>query len=291
MTTIAAPPRVTWAAAVPPLVRDALRGPDRHGVVLGVHPTAVYIGVGEHDEVLGIVTSDGLALPIALRLGFAARDVASVGWGVVAGDRVLVGERGVVLPRADVVAAREQRPARVDGARDGALDGALGAGGRPRAGASSALSTRLGRHATAALVPRARSLAAAALAGGSVEDSLAGLVGLGRGLTPAGDDVVSGVVLTLRALGHGAAVTALDLALRPLLHRTTSLSAALLRAACEGWAAPEVERLVRGAATGRLGPADLHDVVAIGHSSGRDLLAGVLGTCLALHEPTVSAGG
>ena len=71
------------------------------------------------------------------------------------------------------------------------------------------------------------------------------------------------------------------------LHRTASISAALISAAAQGWAAPDVVRLL-ALLGGRLPPrpAELcavwHRVQCIGHTSGADLLAGVTATVTAL---------
>jgi hypothetical protein len=144
---------------------------------------------------------------------------------------------------------------------------------------------------------------------------LRGLVGSGVGLTPSGDDAISGVLLQLRARDEIAAMERLEAQLRPLLDRTTSISAALLRAAAEGYAVPEVVSLVAlvdvmvepvddpdaaGAPHGApafldatwlqaVGPA-IEQVLAIGHSSGRDLVAGIVGAshALAEHPPTTT---
>ena len=78
--------------------------------------------------------------------------------------------------------------------------------------------------------------------------------------------------------------------------RTTSLSAALLAAAHRGYAVPEVVRLVDAVLDAVLDVhaegndalrAALPDVLAIGHSSGRDLVAGVVGglTALSAYRP------
>jgi hypothetical protein len=161
----------------------------------------------------------------------------------------------------------------------------------------------------------AQDLTAAALAGRSADPGVRGLVGVGRGLTPSGDDALCGVLLTLAAIDapevrHArAAVVA---AVRGALSRTTSLSAALLVAAGEGYAVPDVARLVTlVAGAGPLGRSDRAEptpgassagsirpvgptpetcdltdlterVLAIGHSSGRDLLSGVSGALRAL---------
>jgi hypothetical protein len=94
------------------------------------------------------------------------------------------------------------------------------------------------------------------------------------------------VLLTLRGSGELRAVERLDRAIRPLLPATTSLSAALLVAAADGYAAPEVVALVDQLGTGP-GPTDgsaLDRVLAIGHTSGSDLVSGMAGTIRALRS-------
>lgn len=94
-------------------------------------------------------------------------------------------------------------------------------------------------------------------------------VGRGEGLTPRADDVLCGALLAARALG---------LALPDVLplERTTSLSASLLVAANAGYAVSCVVDHVTDAVAG---VADLtltrERVLAIGHTSGEALLAGV----------------
>jgi hypothetical protein len=114
--------------------------------------------------------------------------------------------------------------------------------------------------------------APAALAGCSAEGDLAGaveaaeqMVGLGVGLVPGGDNMISGLLLALRLLGGaisggtravwladwlGAAVTS-DAA-----RRTTSLGATLLYCAAHGQATAEVSAVLHGLAGQEpLGPA------------------------------------
>ncbi|MCU1536543.1 MAG: hypothetical protein JWP82_894, partial [Humibacillus sp.] len=133
-----------------------------------------------------------------------------------------------------------------------------------------------------------------------------GLVGAGRGLTPSGDDALCGVLLTLAAVDSAAARSA-HLAVRAAvtasLTRTTSISAALLAAAAQGYAVPDVVRLVTrwsagGQSRAAVGAADgadelLDRVLAIGHTSGRDLLSGVTGALRALdaiHDASLPEG-
>ena len=96
-------------------------------------------------------------------------------------------------------------------------------------------------------------------------------LGRGPGLTPEGDDELAGHLLVTFALRGSVP----DLA--PHLHRTTALSASLLRAAALGYAVPLVASYVDAVvgadsvAARRLRPA----VAAIGHSSGEALLRGI----------------
>ncbi len=298
MLTAAARPQ--WPAAVSPLVVEAVTGPVREARVLGAFPTCVYLDLGTHDAVLALLARDALQQPIGLRVAATSREIR---WGVEPGDTVPVGGGHVRLPGADIVASRMQHPSRVTSASS------------PDRVDSFCAARALGAG-DGALAELARDLAAAALAGRSVATHLRGLIGAGRGLTPSGDDAVSGVLLALRSVGQLEAVDRLASELLPLLPTTTSISAALLRAAAEGYAVPEVVALVDLLAQGPE-PTDYHElcttlvvsttastdpvwlqsvgsalarVHAIGHSSGRDLVSGVAGAHRALSEcPTPHA--
>lgn len=118
-----------------------------------------------------------------------------------------------------------------------------------------------------------------------------GLIGLGPGLTPAGDDALAGVESALYAVGHPAAGF-LAAALLDVETRTTTLSVALLRHAARGEASERVQRLLDGL----LGPDPSAMAAAItlavrhGATSGSDLLAGVLvGLDAATGEPAAAA--
>jgi hypothetical protein len=97
------------------------------------------------------------------------------------------------------------------------------------------------------------------------------LVGLGPGLTPSGDDALSGFLLALRHLGNRP----LDLRLRTE-GRTPDLSAALLEHAARGDGCDQVVGLLDAVA----GHTPVHDALAdllsVGHTSGADLSLGVL---------------
>jgi hypothetical protein len=261
------------AAAVSPLVAGALAGPPTPRRVLGVFATSVYIDLGAHERVLALLAADALHLPIGLRL---AQPASTLSWGVQPGDDVLVGAGRVQLPGAEVFAARLARPARV----------------LPRAGLPTGAAVDLLPDA-GVLGELSHDLTTAALTGRPVDDAVLGLVGAGRGLTPSGDDALCGVVLALASTGHPCAATALAAvrdAMLPALGRTTSISAALLMAAASGYAVPDVVRLVHHLGEGGPG-ADrtayglvVERVLGIGHTSGRDLLAGVSGALHALAD-------
>jgi hypothetical protein len=121
--------------------------------------------------------------------------------------------------------------------------------------------------------------------GGAVD----GLVGLGRGLTPGGDDVLAGVLTALHAVGRAEMAARIgDLALRDIAQRTTVLSADLLRLAAAGETCLEALAVLRaihypgtgsvatapGGAGARLTEA-IERLLSIGHTSGADLATGL----------------
>ena len=127
------------------------------------------------------------------------------------------------------------------------------------------------------------------------------MVGLGPGLAPGGDSMISGLLLALRLLGGatpggtravwladwlGAAVTT------DAPQRTTSLGATLLHCAARGQAATEVSAVLRGLAGQEpLGPAVrtlLASTHTATHPAGADLAWGLIAGCraaLALAQP------
>lgn len=130
----------------------------------------------------------------------------------------------------------------------------------------------------AALIPGATTAAEATQ---RLRLTVAGLVGLGAGLTPSGDDYLVG---SLAALHHlpGGAVTAgvIGTPIRAVLENTTEVSAASLRAAVDGRFHEHLARAASSALT-----ADRDRVVAsfaqaarIGATSGTDALYGLVHT-------------
>ncbi len=238
---VVGPLRRRVPGAVSALSADLVRGPLVRATVLGSHAPGLYLDVA--GAVVPVVTADAVPLATAVRLAVASADAP---WrGLAAGDAVLVGEGLIRLPGCDIVAARTWRPARV----------------RPVTHDPHSLHSS---HVHSSDRPtRAQA-----------ERGVAALIGRGPGLTPAGDDALAGILLVAHAHGVAGAVAA---AVRALLTSTTAVSAALLDAAADGYAAAEVVALVDAAVAGD--PAAvaraLPAVLAIGHTSGADLVIGV----------------
>ncbi len=97
------------------------------------------------------------------------------------------------------------------------------------------------------------------------------LGGLGPGLTPAGDDALSGILFAFRAMGGPTVEPALVAVARSV--RTSDLGAALLEAAAGGFHIEPVHDLVMAAAAGDPGAAAsaAADLDRFGSSSGADV--------------------
>lgn len=277
------------------------------GTVLGLGPTACYIsldGFADDDRVpavIPILRPQAVQLPTGVRIGVAGP------WPVQAGDPVAADATGIALGGWLVTPARSWQPPRVvaspsldpgaglarltaawpdaDGWTDAlSCQDGLSSRRMERLEPSSADARRVVHAATGALVS---SVGVRREGGQGHQDArmtgviLRELIGLGPGLTPSGDDALAGCLLTLRLLGEVESLSALAEQLPAHLRATTALSGSLLAAAAEGYAAPELVGLLAGlgcaapeARLARLVTA----VLAIGHSSGADLLTGVHAT-------------
>ena len=297
------PPRPVQPAAVSVLSAAVVGGEPVAATVLGVHGPALYLGVA--GRVLPVVTSAAVPLPTALRLAVPA---GGVPWGVVAGDVVPVGDGRVALPGVDLVVSRTWRPARVRRATASALPttalrrrsarGHDGDRSRPPAEPRGAEGTRDwlvdGIHAVLAAVGRpggrARRDRGTRHGDDGLSDAVSALLGRGQGLTPSGDDALAGALLVAHATGAAAPLAA---AVRARLGATTAVSAALLDAAADGFAARAVVTLVDAALAGDdvAVAAALPTVLAMGHSSGGDLVTGVAAALEAVAAPSWSRPG
>lgn len=273
----------TWPAAVSERSAQLVHGAPRRATVVAAFPTALYLHVGGHADVLPVVTRDGFRLPTALAVATA---LATVGWGAQPGDEVVVGDGGVRLPGVMIHAVRTWRPQLVSRATTPVVVGHLATLPLPWRAPARALTELLlgGEHTPYPLA-----------------DRVGALVGAGPGLTPSGDDVLCGVLLGLRLHPRGSAslVDELWRAVEPRLTATTSLSASLLREAADGYAAEPVTQLLQRLASagstsssGSSARATVTDavrrVLAIGHTSGADLLGGLAG-CLDALAPAAPA--
>ena len=283
------PRLVTGAAST--AIRAVLDGPRRDARVLAAFPLATYVELfGEAEpRVLALVMPTAVRLPNALVVpstapldGLYPGMAAQVGGGTVRCGPLFAGAArwwaavpalhpvppgGLAHAVAELEAVRAASPhrpglARTDG--PGALAGSCAADDLP----------------------------------GAVEQAER-VVGLGPGLTPSGDDFLSGLLLALRLLGDavrradgppggdaavrladwiGAAVTC------DASTRTTALSATLLHCAASGEASGEVAAVLRALA--RPGAEGLTVAVcrllATGHTSGADLAWGVAAGCQAV---------
>lgn len=113
-----------------------------------------------------------------------------------------------------------------------------------------------------------------------LRDAVRALVGLGPGLTPTGDDILAGTLLTLHALGRKTEAGKMAVALKPHASEGTNpISLAHLRTAASGLgAAPFHDMLNELLLGGESLDQCLRRIDAIGHSSGWDILTGILTT-------------
>jgi hypothetical protein len=113
------------------------------------------------------------------------------------------------------------------------------------------------------------------------------LIGLGRGLTPSGDDLLGGAMVAFSA--YGAEIVRRRLAgvvCHEMNARTSLISAAHLRLAAQGQGGEALHALIAALVSGQA--ARIKTAVAglerVGHTSGWDMLAGVLLAAHVLRE-------
>ncbi len=117
----------------------------------------------------------------------------------------------------------------------------------------------------------------------AIDQGVAGLVGLGPGLTPSGDDLLGGMLVALRAMQNTASLFSVDAlagcVTKHAAAETTRISAEMLEQSARGYGSAAQHRLLRCL----LGVDDSSDTVnaaldliRTGHTSGWDALAGIL---------------
>ena len=246
------------SAAASVLLRDLIAGPLCPATVLAAGPAATYTEAG--GQVLAIVSAGGVRLPCAVMLGAGGRLPASR-----SGSGLTVGRGAVYEDGRQLVLVRRWFDPRVR---------LVGVDGR---GVARLADVVRSRGSVDALLPHdAVDRLATGLASGDAAGAVSPLLGLGTGLTPAGDDLVAGALASLRALGSPAA-DQLGAAVRALARAaTTRLSAALLEAADVGALVPEAAGVLRALAGGGDVETAAGRLVALGHTSGWHLAAGLL---------------
>ncbi|WP_246081057.1 DUF2877 domain-containing protein [Nonomuraea mesophila] len=260
--------RVHVTGAASTAVRPVLESSRRPARVLAAFPGGIYLEVRTELEpsVIAVITGEAIRLPNSVLLAGPLPKVT-------VGDDASVGDRSIELGPLSLTVRRWWDPAPPLGPVD--LGSLAYAAGRlidpPEPGLTGNPALDL-------------------LAGGCAEGRLLWavtaaeqLMGLGPGLTPSGDDVLAGLLVTLRHLGAAAGVErAVWLAgwlgatvTFDARSRTTPLSATLLHCAAAGAASPEVTGVLRGlTGTQPLEPA-LRRLHRLGHTSGSDLAQGV----------------
>lgn len=286
-------------------VRGLLLAPAHEAEVLAAFEHAAYLAIGA--DIVAVVDDAAAALPNAVRVADPAvlRALGAGAPAAVGDGRVRCGEVSVRVGRWW---GARPRLARVEA---------------PALAAGTALLPPHPPGLPAAAEPSLADLAAAAQRGdaGAAATAAASLVGVGAGLTPAGDDVVAGALVTWAALASCApapggppraapgraapaagprwrarvaavATAVADAATRDARARTTRVSAALLTHAAQGEASQPVAAVLRALA----GTGDLTRAAAalagVGATSGRDLLAGVrlAATAVVHHQGAATPG-
>lgn len=266
-------------------------GPARPATVLGVGRHAAYLSLapaGSADPaVLALVTPDAVRVPNAVVIS-AAQAGHTIG-SLRAGAAATVGGGRIETGAVRVV-----------------VTGTWGAG-RPRLADPRTVVERAGElsslvaASTGSLLPYLREPVDRLRAGLAVHEpdeaaaAARALLGLGPGLTPSGDDILAGTLVTLRALEPLApplqqvfdAVAATVSAHAPA--RTPLVSAELLKHAVAGRCIPQLAALLAALdhRPGRLEQA-LRGLLAVGHHSGGDLARGVALTLSAVRRDEVA---
>jgi hypothetical protein len=246
----------------------ALTGPPEAATVIAATGQATYLQLADEARtMICLAATEAVRVPCALVIGSRALPPQ-----VRVGTPARVGE-GQLTVRTDVFrVVRWWRPPRPQGL--GAVaPSRLAAAVRWLAGQVADPLDPEGRAAVAELV---ESLAT----GGRPEEPVARLLGRGPGLTPTGDDVLAGTLVTLLALGSPTAIPLARAIAALAPGATTSVSAGLLRHAADGRCIPQLDDVLTaiagaGTAAGPL-PRAAGALLAVGHTSGAGLLHGVL---------------
>lgn len=114
----------------------------------------------------------------------------------------------------------------------------------------------------------------------NLQTALKNLIGLGEGLTPSGDDVICGVMAGVLYQGNIDLFTRLATEVKKIFqlnkNATSIISKAFLMNAVEGWFIEDIlllfEKLIHNEPISDV----ITNIAALGHSSGKDFLRGIL---------------
>ena len=277
---------MTTPGAASSALAGLLDGGQRPARIVGVLRAAAYLEVeGPDPEIMALVTRDAVRVPNAVVLPLTSADAPFA--DLRPGMHAMVGAAAVRVGPLTVTVTRRWVPAQP---RSADVRGALA-----RAVEFAGLVAATARPLPDVLAAPAAALWVGLTAGDrdATGRAVLGLLGLGPGLTPSGDDVVAGALVTVRALGVASA--AADRAARTIAacahQRTPLISAGLLRHAAQGRCVPPLATMIT--ALGGTGPLDapLASLLAVGHHSGSDLARGVaLALTAAAGAPGCGAG-
>lgn len=254
------------AVAASTALRATLTGPPQRATVIGAPAGAVYLRAA-NGELIAVLASDAARLPLGAVVGNrdALRTTPRPGHeGLVGDGRIDAGALSAYVVRwwDSRVALPPLRP------------DLLAANLALLPGPGHVTGTGLPAQAQGETLPRLATALRAADTG-TVAEQAKGLIGLGSGLTPAGDDVLVGLLSALVCLGHPQSRTIADAVQAAAAERTTDLSLALLRHAGQGNCIGAVGSFLRAlAGVGDLATAHRR-LLAVGHSSGPALCVGV----------------
>ncbi len=286
---ILSPPTAATRADLIAAPLAGLRSRDAAGTVLASFERSAYLDLDGHIVAAASSELDPGPLTIGVSGFSAVRTVAP-------GERVVLRDGRLRIGRAvvDLGGARVWDPTLPQLPRDLAPDAMRGV--------REAVVNELHAHASrSSVVTRdglvealASGLAAIAAflsgesnPGAAAHAVAARIAGRGPGLTPSGDDLLTGIVYAITlwptmADAAGGASRVRDLLVSAAVPHTTRISAAYLEAARQGWASEPWHALVRGIGQGPgAARAAVRRLLLIGETSGADALTGF---CWAWHR-------